>query len=105
MTQTHTKTQALLERDADHNSGLWHPDIVLTHGDGIKIYDAEGNEYLDCMAGYRGRQYRARQQAPCQGDCRTGRKAHHLLAGAGERYAGQVLRKTLLGGAGIFGVD
>ena len=51
MTQTHTKTQVLLEQDAAHHTGLWHPDIVLTHGDGVKIYDAEGNEYLDCMAG------------------------------------------------------
>ena len=51
MTQTHTKTRELLEQDAEHHSGLWHPDIVLTHGDGVKIYDAEGNEYLDCMAG------------------------------------------------------
>ena len=50
-TQAQTRTQELLEQDDDHNSGLWHPDIVLTHGDGVKIYDAEGNEYLDCMAG------------------------------------------------------
>lgn len=49
--QTKTRTRALLERDAAHHSGLWHPDIVFTHGDGVKLYDAEGNEYLDCMAG------------------------------------------------------
>ena len=51
MLQTQTKTHELLERDAAHHTGLWHPDIVFTHGDGVKIYDAEGNEYLDCMAG------------------------------------------------------
>ncbi len=51
MSQTQTRTRELLEQDAEHNSGLWHPDIVLTHGDGVKIYDAEGKEYLDCMAG------------------------------------------------------
>ncbi len=51
MTQTHTKTQELLAKDAEHHTGLWHPDIVLTHGNGVKIYDAEGKEYLDCMAG------------------------------------------------------
>ena len=51
MSQTQTRTQELLEQDAQHHTGLWHPDIVLTHGDGVKIYDAEGKEYLDCMAG------------------------------------------------------
>ena len=51
MTQIQTRTQELLERDAVHHSGLWKPDIVFTHGDGVKLYDAEGNEYLDCMAG------------------------------------------------------
>lgn len=53
MTQTpiKTKTQDILERDAAHHSGLWHPDIVLTHGEGVTVYDAEGKAYLDCMAG------------------------------------------------------
>ncbi len=51
MSQTQTRTQDLLERDAAHHTGLWHPDIVFTHGDGVKLYDSEGNEYLDCMAG------------------------------------------------------
>ena len=46
-----TKTQEILARDAEHNSGLWAPNIVFTHGDGIKIFDAEGNEYIDCLAG------------------------------------------------------
>ena len=51
MSQTQTKTHELLARDAEHHTGLWHPDIVFTHGDGVKLYDSEGNEYLDCMAG------------------------------------------------------
>jgi LysW-gamma-L-lysine/LysW-L-ornithine aminotransferase len=51
MTKTQTRTQEILERDAAHHTGLWHPDIVFTHGDGVKLFDAEGNEYLDCMAG------------------------------------------------------
>lgn len=46
-----TKTRELLDRDARHNSGLWNPNIVFTHGDGVLIYDAEGNEYIDCLAG------------------------------------------------------
>lgn len=51
MTETTTRTQDILQKDAEHHTGLWHPDIVFTHGDGVKLYDAESNEYLDCMAG------------------------------------------------------
>jgi acetylornithine/LysW-gamma-L-lysine aminotransferase len=51
MSQTQTNTQEMLARDAKHRAGLWSPDVVFTHGDGVKLYDAEGKEYLDCMAG------------------------------------------------------
>ncbi len=51
MPETKTKTQEILEIDALHNSGLWAPNIVFTHGKGVKIYDAEGKEYIDCLAG------------------------------------------------------
>ena len=51
MTQTKSKTQEILEGDAEHNSGLWSPNIVFTHGDGVMIYDADGNAYIDCLAG------------------------------------------------------
>ncbi len=46
-----SRTQELLEQDLEHNSGLWNPDNIYTHGQGVKIWDVEGNEYLDCMAG------------------------------------------------------
>ena len=45
------KSQDILKHDAQHNSGLWNPDLVLTHGKGVKVYDADGNEYIDCLAG------------------------------------------------------
>jgi acetylornithine/LysW-gamma-L-lysine aminotransferase len=51
MPQVKTKTQEILEREARHHSGLWEPDIVLVRGEGVKLWDAEGKEYLDCMAG------------------------------------------------------
>ena len=51
MTQVKNKTQEILEGDAEHNSGLWNPNIVFTHGDGVMIYDADGNAYIDCLAG------------------------------------------------------
>jgi LysW-gamma-L-lysine/LysW-L-ornithine aminotransferase len=45
------KTQEMLEQDSHHNSGLWNPDTIYTHGKGVRLYDVEGNEYLDCLAG------------------------------------------------------
>ena len=51
MTHIKNRTQGILEEDAEHNSGLWNPSIVFTHGDGVMIYDAEGNAYIDCLAG------------------------------------------------------
>ena len=51
MTQVRSKTQEILDREAQHYSGLWQPDIVFVKGDGVKLWDAEGKEYLDCMAG------------------------------------------------------
>ncbi len=44
-------TAAILAEDAKHRSGLWEPDVVFVRGDGVRLYDAAGNEYLDCMAG------------------------------------------------------
>jgi LysW-gamma-L-lysine/LysW-L-ornithine aminotransferase len=51
MEQVISKTQEMLEQDSHHNSGLWNPDTIYTHGNGVKLWDAEGNEYIDCMAG------------------------------------------------------
>jgi LysW-gamma-L-lysine/LysW-L-ornithine aminotransferase len=51
MEQVISRTQEMLEQDHEHNSGLWNPDTIYTHGKGVKLYDAEGNEYIDCLAG------------------------------------------------------
>ena len=40
-----------LRRAALHDAGLWSPDVVLVRGAGALVYDAEGNEYIDCLAG------------------------------------------------------
>lgn len=44
-------TASILAQDAKHRSGLWEPDVVFVRGDGVRLYDADGTEYLDCMAG------------------------------------------------------
>ena len=51
MTQVASEQQKILEQDARHNSGLWNPSVVFTHGEGVYIYDADGNKYIDCLAG------------------------------------------------------
>jgi acetylornithine/LysW-gamma-L-lysine aminotransferase len=51
MTQVLNKMGELLEQDRQHNSGLWSPDTIYSHGKGVKLYDVEGHEYIDCMAG------------------------------------------------------
>jgi ornithine--oxo-acid transaminase len=40
----------LEERFGAHN---YHPlDVVITHGEGVWVYDVEGNRYLDCLSAY-----------------------------------------------------
>ena len=40
----------LEERYGAHN---YHPlDVVLSHGQGVWVYDVEGNRYLDCLSAY-----------------------------------------------------
>ncbi|MEJ2707528.1 MAG: ornithine--oxo-acid transaminase [Anaerolineales bacterium] len=40
----------LEERYGAHN---YHPlDVVITHGEGVWVYDVEGNRYLDCLSAY-----------------------------------------------------
>jgi len=39
---------ASLER---HAPGLWRPEVAFVRGDGALLYDADGREYIDCLAG------------------------------------------------------
>ena len=34
----------ILAEDAKHRSMLWEPDVVFVSGEGVRLYDAEGNE-------------------------------------------------------------
>ncbi|MEX2501903.1 MAG: aminotransferase class III-fold pyridoxal phosphate-dependent enzyme [Trueperaceae bacterium] len=44
-------TRDLLQRDARHHSGLWSPRRAFVAGDGCTLIDADGNRFLDLMAG------------------------------------------------------
>lgn len=41
----------IIARDARHHSGLWSPKHAFVRGEGCRIFDADGNAYLDLMAG------------------------------------------------------
>ncbi len=52
MTLTASKTEALLQTENQYDSGVYNKhDIVLVKGRGARVWDAEGREYLDCIAG------------------------------------------------------
>src|SRR5690625_5308460 len=44
-------TTRILEVDNQHGPGLWKPDVALVRGEGVRVWDADGREYLDCLAG------------------------------------------------------
>src|SRR5690625_8040208 len=44
-------TARILEVDNQHGAGLWKPDVALVRGEGVRVWDADGREYLDCLAG------------------------------------------------------
>ena len=53
MTLPASKTQAHLEAEMRFDSGVYNKhQIVITRGRGAHLYDEEGREYIDCVAGY-----------------------------------------------------
>jgi LysW-gamma-L-lysine/LysW-L-ornithine aminotransferase len=55
MTDTATPTRGatadVLRREAAHGPGLFTQEIAFVRGEGVRLFDADGREYLDCMAG------------------------------------------------------
>jgi ornithine--oxo-acid transaminase len=48
-----TVTEDLIDLEETHGAHNYHPlDIVLTRGEGIWVWDVEGNKYLDFLASY-----------------------------------------------------
>ncbi len=42
---------AVVARQGEHATYLWQPEVAFVRGDGALIYDADGKEYIDCLAG------------------------------------------------------
>ncbi|MER3479605.1 MAG: acetylornithine aminotransferase [Meiothermus sp.] len=42
-----------LEVEKQHDSGVYNKhDVVIVRGQGARVWDSEGNEYIDCVGGY-----------------------------------------------------
>jgi ornithine--oxo-acid transaminase len=53
MNATHTDPRQLIALEDDFGAKNYHPlDVVITRGEGIWVWDVEGNRYLDCLAAY-----------------------------------------------------
>ncbi|MFN2146194.1 MAG: ornithine--oxo-acid transaminase [Anaerolineales bacterium] len=47
------KTQDYIRLEEDYGAHNYHPlDVVLNRGEGVWVYDVEGNKYLDCLSAY-----------------------------------------------------
>ncbi|MBN2548215.1 MAG: ornithine--oxo-acid transaminase [Anaerolineales bacterium] len=47
------KTQEYIEIEEQYGAHNYHPlDVVITRGEGVWVYDVEGNRYLDCLSAY-----------------------------------------------------
>jgi ornithine--oxo-acid transaminase len=46
-------TQMYIELEEEYGAHNYHPlDVIITHGEGLWVYDIEGNRYLDCLSAY-----------------------------------------------------
>jgi ornithine--oxo-acid transaminase len=47
------RTEAYIELEDRYNAHNYHPlDVVLARGEGVWVWDVEGNRYLDCLSAY-----------------------------------------------------
>ncbi len=48
-----TTTQEIIARESRHSSGTYPKrDVAIVRGQGARVWDAEGREYIDCAAGH-----------------------------------------------------
>ena len=53
MSERETRTLTSIELEDRYSAHNYHPlDVVLSRGEGVWVYDDEGNRYLDCLAAY-----------------------------------------------------
>jgi len=48
-----SKTQEILAKTERYSANNYHPlDVVLSKGEGVWVWDVDGNKYMDCLAAY-----------------------------------------------------
>lgn len=48
-----SSSRALIDLEDRHGAHNYHPlDVVLTRGEGVWVWDVEGNRYMDCLSAY-----------------------------------------------------
>ncbi|MBA7612130.1 Ornithine aminotransferase [subsurface metagenome] len=48
-----SKTQEILAQTERYSANNYHPlDVVLSKGEGVWVWDVDGNKYMDCLAAY-----------------------------------------------------
>ncbi|NIM01716.1 MAG: ornithine--oxo-acid transaminase [Acidobacteria bacterium] len=53
METTNTRSSAFIRLEDDYGANNYHPlDVVLCRGEGVWVWDVEGNKYLDFLAAY-----------------------------------------------------
>jgi ornithine--oxo-acid transaminase len=46
-------TQGFIELEEKYGARNYHPlDVVIDRGEGVWVWDVEGNRYLDCLSAY-----------------------------------------------------
>jgi len=45
--------QQYKELEDQHGANIYHPlDVVISRGEGVWVYDIQGNRFLDCLSAY-----------------------------------------------------
>jgi ornithine--oxo-acid transaminase len=53
MTEESLHTHDFVELENQYGAHNYNPlDVVIERGEGVWVYDIEGNRYLDCLAAY-----------------------------------------------------
>lgn len=51
--QTHQGAQQLIDIEEKYGAHNYHPlDVVIERGEGVWLYDVDGNRYMDCLSAY-----------------------------------------------------
>ncbi len=51
--RTHSESDKFIQLEDKYGAKNYNPlDVVIEHGDGVWVFDVDGNKYLDCLSAY-----------------------------------------------------